>query len=75
MVLSWGLLLLPHMPMTLEIDNKLQALAIRIQKTKKELITQEEYNVMIVDVELKKGMLERELQLVGDSSMEKYKKG
>jgi hypothetical protein len=32
--LAWGSLLLPHMPATLEIEDKLQALAIRIQEAK-----------------------------------------
>jgi hypothetical protein len=77
--LAWGLLLLPHMPATLGIDDKLWALAIRIQEAKDSfsdgLITQEEYNVMTADVEAKKGLLERELQLVGGGSLETDRKG
>jgi hypothetical protein len=67
--LSWGSLLLPHVPVTLGIDDKLQALAIRIQEAEDSftdgLITQEEYNIVTVDMEAKRGVLERELQVVG----------
>jgi hypothetical protein len=77
--LSWGSLLLPHMPATSGIDDKLQALVIRIQEAEDSftdgLITQEEYNVVMADLEAKRGLLERELQLVGGGSLEKDRKG
>jgi hypothetical protein len=54
--LRWGSLLLPHMPATLAIDDKLQVLVIRIQEAEDSftdgLITQEEYNVVTADIDL-----------------------
>jgi hypothetical protein len=77
--LGWGSLLLPHMPATLAIDDKLQVLTIRIQEAEDSftdgLITQEEYNVVMADIEAKKGLLEREIQLVGGGLLEKDRKG
>jgi hypothetical protein len=77
--LSWGSLLLPHMPATLAIDDKLEALAIQIQEAEDSftegVITQEEYNVVTADIEEKKGLLQRELQLVGSGSLGKERIG
>jgi hypothetical protein len=77
--LSWGSLLLPHMAATSVIDDKLEALAIKIQEAEDSftggLITQEEYNVVTADIEEKKGLLQREMQLVGGGSLGKDRKG
>jgi hypothetical protein len=77
--LEWGSLLLPHMPATLAIDDKLEALAIKIQEAEDSftegLITQEEYNVVMADIEEKKGLLQREMQLVGGGLLGKDWKG
>jgi hypothetical protein len=67
------------MPATSAIDDKLQALMIRIQEAEDSftdgLITQEEYNVVMADIEVKKGLLERETQLVGGGLLGKDRKG
>jgi hypothetical protein len=77
--LTWGSVLLPHMPATSAIDDKLEALAIRIQEAEDSftdgLITQDEYNIVTADIEEKKGLLEREMQLVGGGSLGKDRKG
>jgi hypothetical protein len=77
--LSWGLLLLPHMPATSAINDKLEALAIKIQEAEDSftegVISQEEYNVVTADIEEKKGLLQRELQLVGSGSLGKERTG
>jgi len=77
--LSWGSLVLPHMPATSAIKDKLEALAIKIQEAEDSftegLIAQEEYNIMTADIEEKKGLLQREMQLVGGGSLGKDKKG
>jgi hypothetical protein len=77
--LEWGSLLLPHMPATSAIDDKLKALAIRIQEAEDSFtdgnITQEEYNVVTADIEQRKGLLQREMQLVGGGLLGKDWKG
>jgi hypothetical protein len=77
--LEWGSLLLPHMPATSAIDDKLEALAIRIQEAEDSFtdgnITQEEYNIITADIEERKGLLQREMQLVGGGSLGKDWKG
>jgi hypothetical protein len=77
--LGWGSLLLLHMPATSVINDKLEVLTIRIQEAEDSftngLITQEEYNVVTMDIEEKKGLLEREMQLVGGGSLGKDRKG
>jgi hypothetical protein len=77
--LEWGSLLLPHMPATSAINDKLEALAIKIQEAEDSftegLITQEEYNVVTADIEEKKGLLQREMQLVGGGLLGKDWKG
>jgi hypothetical protein len=77
--LEWGSLLLPHMPATSAINDKLEALAIKIQEAEDSftegVISQEEYNVVTADIEEKKGLLQRELQLVGSGSLGKERTG
>jgi hypothetical protein len=77
--LSWGSLLLPHMPATSAINDKLEVLAIKIQEAEDSftegVITQEEYNMVMADIEEKKGLLQQEMQLVGGGSLGKDKKG
>jgi hypothetical protein len=67
------------MSATSAIDDKLEALAIKIQEAEDSFtdghITQEEYNIVTVDIEEKKGLLQREMQLVGGGSLGKDKKG
>ena len=67
------------MPATLAIVDKLKALTIRIQEAKDSFmdgnITQEEYNVVTADIEERKGLLQREMQLVGGGLLEKDWKG
>jgi hypothetical protein len=67
------------MPATSAIDDKLEVLAIRIQEAEDSFtdgnITQEEYNIVTADIEERKGLLQREMQLVGGGSLGKDWKG